>query len=103
MKVALNNKDFTALMRMNLRHSAFDEALISLSSTFAIDYLPFNGVLPAEAFSEEEESQNKMTALLLLALRVLPKIPYYLAADLWRLDEFEQNSENLTNSWWQFR
>lgn len=103
MRVVLNNKDYVALMRMKLRYSAFDDALISLSSIFAIEHLTFNGILSSDAYNEEVNEQNKMSALLLAALRTLPQLPYYLAADKWRLDELEHDSVNLTSTWWQYR
>jgi hypothetical protein len=41
--------------------------------------------------------------LLLVALRTLPKLPYYLAADLWRLEALSGNLTNITelNSSWR--
>lgn len=106
MRVILNNKDYVALMRMKLRYSMFDEAVTSLSSIFAMEYLPMNSILPKDIFNEYGEdgnNNNKMTALLLLAMRILPKLPYYLIADKWRLDELEYESDNLTSSWWEYR
>lgn len=103
MKIVLNNMDYDALMRMNLRYSAYDDALTSLSSIFAIEYLPYNGILKPNAFSEELSNNTKLSALLLTAIRVLPQLPYYLASDKWRLDELENESMNLTGSWWQYR
>jgi hypothetical protein len=44
--------------------------------------------------------------LLLVALQTLPKLPYYLAADQWRLEVLSSNMTNVTElneSWRRFR
>jgi hypothetical protein len=44
--------------------------------------------------------------LLLVALQTLPKLPYYLAADQWRLEVLSNNVKNVTElneSWRRFR
>lgn len=103
-KVALNNHDYEAILRLKLRYSAFDEAVVSLGTIFAIDNLPRNGLLPEDTFklNENGESNNQLTALLLLALRIFPKLAYYIGADTWRLDELEIPG-NFTASWWDVR
>lgn len=104
MEVALSKQDFPFLLRQKLRQSAFDEAFKALGSTLAISNLPFNNILDRDVFKfEDAKTTNKIMALFLVALRVLPKIPYYIAADLWRLEEIENPSEDLVIKWWEIR
>lgn len=102
--VALRNVDYNSLARRDLRYSALDEALQNLGSVLAINNLPFNNFIPKDAFKNEEDTYNyKNTALLLVALRFLPKLPYYLLADTWRLDELSFSYGNTTENWWEKR
>lgn len=90
LEISLNNHDYGTWMRQNLRYSALDEAISQLGPILAISELP--------ATDESE----KMTKLLLIALRVLPKIPFYLTADRWRLEQLEKGGD-LVDSWWKTR
>lgn len=44
-----------------------------------------------------------MTKLLLVALRVMPRLAYTLMVDKWRLEALEQDSPDLAVSWWKYR
>lgn len=102
--VGLRNQDYYSLPRREIRFSAVDEALQNLGAIIAINNLPLYDFIPKNAFSDETDTYNrKNTALLLTALRVLPKLPYYLLADSWRLDELEFSYGNFTETWWQYR
>ncbi|KAF5305474.1 hypothetical protein FQA39_LY01565 [Lamprigera yunnana] len=91
--VALRNRDYTAVPRGEMRYSAVDEALRGLGSLIAFHKLPTYKFVSEASWSEE-------TALLLTALRVLPKLPYYLLSDIWRLEELQSPRENFTDTWW---
>ncbi|RZC32885.1 angiotensin-converting enzyme, partial [Asbolus verrucosus] len=102
--VALRNIDYLSLSRLNLRYQVIDEAIKSLGSVLAIVNMRHNGILNKQLFSlNDENDPNKMTELLLTALRVLPKLPFYLAADEWRLHLLENGLNNIDSTWWQFR
>lgn len=103
-KIALNNQDYESILRLKLRYSAFDEAVTNLGTIFAIENLPRNGFLPEDTFKSDEngESKNRLSALLLVALRVFPKLAYYIGTDTWRLDELEIPG-NFTATWWDVR
>lgn len=102
--VALRNQDYASLPRRDTRFSAVDEALQGIGSLIAINNLPVYEFIPQTAFKEEKDTYDrKNTALLLTALRVLPKLPYYLLADTWRLEELDFSYGNFTEKWWQKR
>jgi len=47
-----------------------------------------------------------IVSLMLTALNVLPRLAYYYAADLWRLNAIQENitdPANLVSSWWKYR
>jgi len=47
-----------------------------------------------------------IVSLMITALHVLPRLAYYYAADLWRINAIEKNitdSSNLISSWWKYR
>lgn len=85
-------------MRQNFRYSALDEAVVQLGSILAVENLPYHGILGGNL-----DESAKMTKLLLVALRVLPKLAYYMAAEKWRLEEMENSSGDLVESWWNKR
>lgn len=101
MNVALRNQDYASLARMSMRYSAVDEALQGLGSLMAIHSLPVYGLIPEDVWTNKfDEHSIRNSALLILALRVLPKLPYYLLADTWRLEELEISERNFTANWW---
>lgn len=84
-----------------LRGSAFDEAVVGLASFFAVNAMDRTGVVKRMDVDDEDKDvyQKEETLLLLTALRVLPKLAFYFAADKWRLTELEAPSGNLGESW----
>ncbi|XP_044253409.1 angiotensin-converting enzyme-like isoform X2 [Tribolium madens] len=99
-ELALRNVNYVDLARLKLRYSAIDDAIVGLGSIFAIKNLRVQDVWNYEIFKNND---NKMTELLLIALRVLPKLPYYLAADKWRLDVLQNGGSDISASWWNLR
>ncbi|KAJ8928085.1 hypothetical protein NQ314_019383, partial [Rhamnusium bicolor] len=101
--IALRNQDYNSLMRQSLRYSSIDNGIITLGSLLAIENLEHHGIVNKDVLNVTSIDDSwEMTKLLLTALRVIPKLPYYLAADEWRLTELENPSENLAATWWQF-
>jgi hypothetical protein len=103
--VALRNSDYLNLPLSNLRYSVVDDAVAGLGSVLAIKNMRYKGVWDTSLFPQNgtDADPNKMTQLLLIALRVLPKLPYYLAADKWRLHLLENGFDNMNEEWWRFR
>lgn len=101
----LVNHDYNSLARRGLRYSAVDEALENLGSIVAINNLHHYKFINGNIFNDysDETYDTRMTALLLVALRTLPKLPYYLAADKWRLSELQSASNNVEGEWWNVR
>jgi hypothetical protein len=69
-------------------------------------YLHQLELLTSNLNQQESVEISKASLLLLVALRTLPKLPYYLAADLWRLEALRGNLTNVTDlngSWRKFR
>lgn len=112
-QVSLNNLNYPAVSYSGFRISALDEALVSLSSILAVKNLPLVGIVPENVFLPQDDDQsdfnhNQLSALLLIALRVLPKLPYYILADTWRIQLLEEAENELTikstiDSWWTAR
>nr|XP_033336787.1 angiotensin-converting enzyme-like isoform X1 [Megalopta genalis] len=52
-----------------------------------------------------DNDQLLMVSLMITALDVLPRLAYYMSADMWRIKVIEtgMKPENLTLSWWQHR
>ncbi|EFA05125.1 angiotensin-converting enzyme 2 [Tribolium castaneum] len=98
--VALRSVNYVDLARLKLRYSAIDDAIVGLGSIFAIKNLRVKGVWDYELF---QNNDNEMSELLLIALRVLPKLPYYLAADKWRLEVLQNGGGAMTATWWNLR
>lgn len=80
-----------------LRGSIFDEAVVGLGSFLAINAMDRVGVVKLRDDDVGDAYQKQVTLLLLTALRVLPKLAFYYAADTWRLDE------NLGKNWGSYR
>ncbi|GLV43739.1 Multidrug-Resistance like Protein 1 [Carabus blaptoides fortunei] len=103
-RAALYNLDYSTATYSAFRVSALDEALASLSSILAVKNLPLVGIVPEDIFfNDNGKNEIEMTALLLTALRVLPRLPYYLLADTWRLQQLENPAVNMSASWWTER
>uniref|UniRef100_A0A1Y1JVZ7 Angiotensin-converting enzyme n=1 Tax=Photinus pyralis TaxID=7054 RepID=A0A1Y1JVZ7_PHOPY len=102
--IALRNQDYSSLARRDLRFSAVDEALQGLGSMIALDNLPANGFVPKDAWTSfGDETERKNAALLLTAIRTLPKLPYYLLSDVTRLHHLDNQQDNFIQGWWSNR
>jgi len=56
--------------------------------------------------NDDDNEQCAIVSLMITALRVLPRLAYYYAADLWRLNAIRENitdSSSLISSWWRYR
>lgn len=52
------------------------------------------------------ETDQKIVSLMITALDVLPRLAYYMSADMWRINAIENNitdSAELIKSWWKYR
>jgi hypothetical protein len=88
--------------------TAIYEAVTGLSALLGTSpsYLQQLGLLTSKHNQKKSTDLTKASLLLLVALRTLPKLPYYLAADLWRLEALSGNLTNITDlnaSWRKYR
>jgi hypothetical protein len=88
--------------------AAIYESVAGLSVLLATSplYLQQLGVLTSKNIQQGSVEHTEASLLLLVALQTLPKLPYYLAADLWRLEVLNSNLTNVTelnDSWRRFR
>lgn len=88
--------------------AAIYESVTGLSALLATSpfYLRQLGVLTSKNNQQGSVDHTEASLLLLVALQTLPKLPYYLAADLWRLKVLNNNLTNVTElneSWRSFR
>jgi hypothetical protein len=96
------------MLKDNSHYSAIYESVTGLSALLATSpfYLQQLGVLTSEKNQQGSVDHTEASLLLLVALQTLPKLPYYLAADLWRLEVLSSNLTNVTElneSWRRFR
>lgn len=104
LKAGLKGLDFPSLPRRELRYSFLEEAFVSLGSIIAIQNLPSYGFTPESDYnSAVNATEYGLAAKLLVALRVLPKLAYYMAADTWRIEELGTPSGDILNNWWEKR
>ncbi|KAJ4450502.1 hypothetical protein ANN_01929 [Periplaneta americana] len=106
--IELANEENSFIYWQNNHYSAIYEAVGGLSSLLATtpQYLKQLGLLTTKDNEAETVELAKASLLLLTALQTLPKLPYYLAADLWRIEILNNNVTNVTemnNSWRRFR
>lgn len=81
-----------------------NEIVQNLGPILAVENLPHHKILDSDIFKTDVyNNTEKKAALLLVALKVLPKLPYYLVADKWRLQQIETPSEDVVGSWWKLR
>jgi hypothetical protein len=93
---------------VNFIFTAIYEAVTGLSALLATSprYLQQLGLLASKPSQQGLSKYSKASLLLLVALHTLPKLPYYLAADQWRLEVLSSNMTNITelsNSWRRYR
>jgi len=86
------------------RYSVLEE---SMSTLFGILSASPAWLNHTRLFDDEGDSEQRaIVSLMITALRVLPRLAYYYAADLWRLNAIRENitdSSSLTSSWWRYR
>ncbi|XP_063975788.1 angiotensin-converting enzyme-like [Diachasmimorpha longicaudata] len=54
----------------------------------------------------DDQDEIRVVSLMITALDVLPRLAYYLTADMWRLDSIRNkilDSNDLTATWWEYR
>lgn len=73
-----------------------------LGSLLAIDSLDYHGIVDTSA-NQTDDDPVLMTKRLLVALRLVPGLPYSLMADKWRIEAIDQNNMNIAESWWKYR
>lgn len=83
-----------------LENHPLTEALIQLAPSYAIKRLALFDLVPDEAIQDENAEGS---ALLISALRILPKLAYYRMADKFRLEllENESGSDKITELYWK--
>lgn len=106
--IQLAAEENTFIFSDNSHYSAIYEAVTGLSVLLATSplYLQQLGVLTSENIQQGSVEHTEASLLLLVALQTLPKLPYYLAADQWRLEVLNSNLTNVTelnDSWRRFR
>jgi len=96
------------MLRDNSHYSAIYESVTGLSALLATSpfYLRQLGMLTSKNNQQGSVDHTEASLLLLVALQTLPKLPYYLAADQWRLEVLNSNMTTVTElneSWRRYR
>ncbi|XP_043492223.1 angiotensin-converting enzyme-like isoform X1 [Polistes fuscatus] len=93
----------TPILNTANRYSALEEALSELFGILSASpvWLQRNHLI-----YNVSDSDQKIVSLMITALDVLPRLAYYISADLWRINAIENNitdSAELIKSWWEYR
>nr|XP_031845275.1 angiotensin-converting enzyme-like isoform X1 [Nomia melanderi] len=86
------------------RYSVLEEAVSELFGILAASPAWLNHVRVID--NSTDNDQHQMVSLMITALDVLPRLTYYMAADMWRINAIQTgitDSKELTASWWQYR
>lgn len=92
-------RDYDEIPLAELRGRVFDEAVVGLGAFFAINAMDSMEIVKGINEEEDVVYQKEQTLLLLTALRVLPRLAFYYAADRWRLEALEVDGGGLGRSW----
>lgn len=110
--LTIDRLDYSAFTQLLRPPTAITEAVLALGDIFAMSNLEKYGLLEMGAFSDGLEEDNvgigrvnQMNALLLLALRVFPRLSYEYGVDLWRLGELEEEQVGgkINRNYWEIR
>ncbi|XP_015430692.1 PREDICTED: angiotensin-converting enzyme-like [Dufourea novaeangliae] len=86
------------------RYSALEDGVSELFSILAASPAWLNYTRVTD--NSTDNQQHLMVSLMITALNVLPRLAYYMSADMWRINAIETGStktEDLISSWWKYR
>ncbi|XP_015176464.1 PREDICTED: angiotensin-converting enzyme-like [Polistes dominula] len=93
----------TPILNTANRYSALEEAISELFGILSASpvWLQRNHLI-----YNVSDSDQKIVSLMITALDLLPRLAYYISADLWRINAIEKNitdSAELIKTWWEYR
>ncbi|XP_043686229.1 angiotensin-converting enzyme-like [Vespula pensylvanica] len=93
----------TPILNIANRYSVLEEAVSELFGILSVSpvWLQRNHLI-----YNISDTDQKIVSLMITALDVLPRLAYYISADVWRIDAIENNitdSTELIKSWWKHR
>lgn len=94
----------TPILNTINRYSGLEEGISTLFGILSVSPAWLNQTHLMNGTNDNE--QRMIVSLMLTALNVLPRLAYYYAADLWRLNAIQENitdPANLVSSWWKYR
>lgn len=94
----------TPILNTINRYSGLEEGISTLFGILSVSPAWLNHTYLMNSTNDDE--QRMIVSLTLTALNVLPRLAYYYAADLWRLNAIEKkitDPANLVSSWWKYR
>ncbi|XP_011340921.1 angiotensin-converting enzyme 2 [Ooceraea biroi] len=105
-KIAFNQMSSENMPILNTanRYSGLEESVSILFGILSANPAWLNHTHLSNDVSNNE--QRMIASLMITALHVLPRLAYYYAADLWRINAIEKNitdSSTLISSWWKYR
>lgn len=86
------------------RYSGLTEGVAELLSIISVS--PGQLVALELIDNSTDTEHSKISSLMITALDVLPRLAYYISADLWRIDVIKNGTfmpNELVQSWWQYR
>ncbi|XP_076766424.1 angiotensin-converting enzyme [Xylocopa sonorina] len=94
----------TPVLNTANRYSALEESVTELFGILAASPAWLNYIDVMDNSTDNE--QHLMISLMITALNTLPRISYYMSADMWRINAIEKGMtkpEDLISSWWMYR
>ncbi|CAL7934213.1 unnamed protein product [Xylocopa violacea] len=94
----------TPVLNTANRYSALEESVAELFGILAASPAWLNYIHVMDNSTDNE--QRLMVSLIITALNTLPRISYYMSADMWRINAIEKGMtkpEDLISSWWAYR
>ncbi|KAK2582171.1 hypothetical protein KPH14_004528 [Odynerus spinipes] len=93
----------TPILNIANRYSGLEEGLSELFGILSASpaWLSRNGLM-----YDINDTDHKIVSLMITALDVLPRLAYYMSADMWRINAIENNITDpaeLIKSWWKYR
>ncbi|XP_047345333.1 angiotensin-converting enzyme 2-like isoform X1 [Vespa velutina] len=93
----------TPILNIANRYSVLEEALSELFGILSVSpvWLQRNHLI-----YNISDTDQKIVSLMITALDVLPRLAYYISADIWRINAIENNitdSTELIKSWWKHK
>ncbi|XP_066600363.1 angiotensin-converting enzyme-like [Prorops nasuta] len=95
--------DITPILTIANRFSGLEEGISEMFGILSASPAWLN---TTNLLNTDDNEERKIVSLFITALDVIPRLAYYISADMWRLNATQEGiptPEGLISSWWNFR